>query len=143
MTSRNSTGAANRRSAGDSPTASGAFLGEDVNDVHNSAEIDDGRAAWRINSAHVLSWRSWDGEIVVYDDLSGDTMKLEVLMAEAFRYLHRGPATLAELTAYLAKSFDLEDDFRLTNWAARMIERFEKSGLIEPAADPAPGDHAG
>ena len=114
-----------------------------MNDVHNSAEIDEEAGAWRVNSAHALSWRSWDGEIVIYDDLSGDTLKLDVLMAEAFRHLHRGPATLAELTAYLAQSFDLEDDFRLTNWTARMIERFEKSGLIEPAADPVPGARTG
>ena len=74
--------------------------------------------------------------MVIYDDLSGDTLKLEVLMAEAFRYLQRAPATLGEITAHLADSFELDDDTRLALWATRMIERFEKAGLIEPATKP-------
>lgn len=91
---------------------------------------------WRINAAHGLSWRSWDGEVVIYDDLSGDTMKLEVMMAEAFRYLQHGPATLGDLTAHLAETFELEDYQRLEHWATRMVERFAKAGLIESAKGP-------
>ena len=102
----------------------------DSNDVQRAA------GPWRINTAHALSWRSWDGEMVIYDDLSGDTLKLEVLMAEAFRHLQQAPATRAELTAYLAQTFELEDDTRMALWATRMIERFEKAGLIERATAP-------
>ena len=107
-----------------------------MNDQPDSNDIEGSAGPWRINSAHALSWRSWDGEMVIYDDLSGDTLKLEVLMAEAFRYLQRAPATRGELTAYLAESFELEDDSRLALWATRMIERFEKAGLIERATAP-------
>ena len=104
-------------------------------DLASPNDVERAVGPWRINTAHALSWRSWDGEMVIYDDLSGDTLKLEVLMAEAFRHLQKAPATLAELTAYLAEAFELEDDTRLALWATRMIERFENAGLIERAEE--------
>ena len=106
-----------------------------MNDLPDANDVQWAAGPWRINTAHGLSWRSWDGEMVIYDDLSGDTLKLEVLMAEAFRHLQRRPATLTELTANLAEVFELEDDTRLALWATRMIERFERAGLIERARD--------
>src|SRR3546814_9452376 len=43
------------------------------------------QAVWRVNGARVSAWRAWDGEVVVYDDLSGDrseehTSELQSLM---------------------------------------------------------------
>ncbi len=111
-------------------------MGHRLKHAQNSDNPHQATRAWRVNTAHVLSWRTWDGEVVIYDDLSGDTMKLELMMAEAFHYLQRKPASQSDLIAFLARSFDLQDDARLEDWAARLIERFERAGLIEPAENP-------
>jgi len=98
---------------------------------------------WEISRAHASSWRSWDGEVVVYDDLSGDTMKLDVIMAEAFSYFLKAPATQAELVEYLASVFDLEKDLRLRHLADIAIERFVATGLIEPLRGSRPPQQPG
>src|SRR3546814_7272523 len=51
------------------------------------------QAVWRVNGARVSAWRAWDGEVVVYDDLSGDNLKLDAVMSEIFRRLQQGAAT--------------------------------------------------
>lgn len=70
---------------------------------------------------------------MVYDDLSGDTMKLDPVMAEAFRRLLRGQASASELCEHIAATFELEVDVKLQHWVAKAIDRFSRSGLIEPA----------
>ncbi len=98
---------------------------------------------WRINRAHASSWRSWDGEVVVYDDLSGDTMKLDAIMAEAFTCFLKAPATELELVEHLASVFDLETDMRLQHLADIAIERFVAAGLIEPLSASRPPQQPG
>jgi len=88
---------------------------------------------WKAVSSGSQYWRSWDGEIVVYDDLSGDTLKLEPVMAEAFRQLLRGQASISELRDHIAAAFDLEADKTLQHWIAKAIDKLHRSGLIEPA----------
>jgi PqqD family protein of HPr-rel-A system len=96
---------------------------------------------WRISQQRAGIWRSWDGEVVVYDDLSGDTMKLDVIMAEAFRFMSRAPATWAQLTDHLASAFELAADPRLQHLATVTLRKFERTGLIERTA--CEGDPAG
>ncbi len=60
---------------------------------------------WRVASPAALSWRSWAGEIVVYDDGSGDTHYLEPLAAEVFERLLDAPADLDELAAAVVDKF--------------------------------------
>lgn len=98
---------------------------------------------WRVNREHASSWRSWDGEVVVYDDLSGDTMKLDVVMAEAFRCILGTPATQTQLVEHLASVFDLEADLRLQRLAEIAIERFVDTGLIEPVRGSRPPQQHG
>ena len=65
---------------------------------------------WRVASPAALSWRSWAGEIVVYDDGSGDTHYLEPLAAEVFERLLDAPADLDELAARVAQSLAVDRD---------------------------------
>lgn len=89
---------------------------------------------WQIRAHEGSAWRSWAGEIVFYDDFTGDTLKLDVVMAEIFRRLLQAPATQAQLTDHLATTLDLEADMRLEGLAAIALERLNQAGLIESAA---------
>lgn len=89
---------------------------------------------WHLNDRRVTSWRVWDGEMVVYDDLSGDTLKLDVVMVEVFKRLQQGDATLSELTEHLAHFLDLDNNRRLEHVAETAVNRLVGSGLAEPQA---------
>ena len=94
--------------------------------------------SWKAVASGAQHWRSWDGEVVIYDDLSGDTLKLEPVMAEAFMRLLHGQASVSELCDHIADAFDLEADQKLHHWTAKAIDRLRRSGLIEPAGPQAP-----
>ena len=88
---------------------------------------------WKAVASGSQFWRSWDSEIVVYDDRSGDTLKLDPVTAEAFRYLLRAHASVAEIRDHIAATFDLEADRRLGHWMDKAIAGLQRNGLIEPA----------
>lgn len=91
--------------------------------------------SWQIDRDRLTHWRCWDGEIVIYDDLSGDTMMLDVIMSRALLRLLEAPATHAELKEFLAKQFDLEVDRQLARYTTLLLEKFQRSGLIEPVSN--------
>ena len=79
-----------------------------------------------------LSWRAWDHEIVVYNDVSGDTHLLDPLASEAFEALCEAPASLTELTDRVASSVGVDRTAELDDAVASIIRRFRSFGLIEP-----------
>lgn len=85
---------------------------------------------WRIAPEHATAWRAWDGEIVVYDDLSGDTLKLDVIMAATFQRLQQGAVSRDVVADHLAATLDLEGDPRLRRLAEIALERLSLSELI-------------
>jgi PqqD family protein of HPr-rel-A system len=87
-------------------------------------------SVWRIDPDHATAWRAWDGEIVVYDDLSGDTLKLDVIMAATFQRLQQGASSLDVVADHLATTLDLEGDPRLRRLAEIALERLSLSELI-------------
>jgi len=91
-------------------------------------------SVWRIVPDHATAWRAWDGEIVVYDDLSGDTLKLDVIMAATFQRLQQGAASLDAVADHLAATLELEGDPRLWRLAEIALERLALSELV--VADP-------
>ena len=93
---------------------------------------------WQISRQHAGTWRSWDGEIVIYDDMSGDTMKLDIIMSEIFRFMLQMPATQAEITHHLASALDLKVDEQLRHLTATALHRLHGAALIQamPAAGP-------
>ena len=95
---------------------------------------------WRLDPAHVAAWRAWAGEVVVYDDRSGDTLKLDVIAAEAFRLLSLGPVRQEDVVGHIAGVLDLEADPRLYRLTEIALERLAASNLAiaEPIAQPAP-----
>ena len=93
---------------------------------------------WRVNRARLTDWRLWDGEAVIYDDLSGDTVKLDVIMTELFRRLLESDATSGDLMRHLAEVLDLEQDLKLWRLTEIALARFADSGLIALSELPAP-----
>jgi len=82
------------------------------------------------------SWRCWDGEIVVYDHCSGNTMKLDIIMSEVFRFVLRRPATEAAIVAHLAATLDLAADAHFRRIADRALLRLHQAALIQPLSSP-------
>lgn len=93
---------------------------------------------WHVNRARLTEWCLWDGEAVIYDDLSGDTMKLDVIMTELFRRLLESDATSGDLMRHLAEVLDLAPDPKLWRLTEIALARFADSGLITPCQPPAP-----
>ena len=56
---------------------------------------------WRLQPGQTLQHRQWDGECVLYNDLSGDTHLLGEAAVEILLALRRGPATRDALAAML------------------------------------------
>ncbi len=58
---------------------------------------------WRVRPGQALRHRGWDGEFVLYNDLSGDTHLIGEAALAVLLALARGPATAAALEAALAE----------------------------------------
>jgi len=79
----------------------------------------------------------WDGELVVYDDLSGDTSKLDPLMTVIFMQLLEKPARTIDLVARLAGELGVDNDPKLHRLTEIALGRLAGSGLVQPEPGPA------
>jgi PqqD family protein of HPr-rel-A system len=61
---------------------------------------------WSLRPGQTLQHRHWDGEYVLYNDLSGDTHLLDDAAIVLLQALQCGPATRAALAAVLKNEFD-------------------------------------
>jgi PqqD family protein of HPr-rel-A system len=58
--------------------------------------------AWRLAEQQSLSLKEWDGDIVVYNDASGDTHLIEGVAAAVFDILVDAPASDEHLVKQIA-----------------------------------------
>ncbi|MGJ7915235.1 HPr-rel-A system PqqD family peptide chaperone [Massilia sp. LXY-6] len=65
---------------------------------------------WRVVPGQSLAFREWDGEVVLYNDLSGNTHLLDGGAIDVLQALRMGPADAATLAAGLAEGFDTDAD---------------------------------
>lgn len=86
---------------------------------------------WHLSNDRRLHWRSWGGETVVYDDVSGETHYLEPLAAEIFEILQISSADTNELTKSVSASLGLERDDELMRAVSAVVVRLSRAGLIE------------
>lgn len=87
---------------------------------------------WRLANRSALSWREWDGEIVVYNGASGDIHRLDALSAEAFEVLLEHTVSLDEFARQVANSLGVEENADLHSAVATIVQQFHEHGLIEP-----------
>lgn len=65
---------------------------------------------WRVVPGQLLAFREWDGEAVLYNDLSGNTHLLDGGAVDVLLALRAGPLDAATLAARLADRFDADGD---------------------------------
>ena len=87
---------------------------------------------WTAISAADLYWRTWGDETVVYNDLTGDTHRFDVLTETAMRAFARAPLDAAGLAGVMADFLGEDPDGMLADWCGRTIDRLAFFGLIEP-----------
>lgn len=61
---------------------------------------------WRLAPGQRLLHRCWEGECVLYNDLSGDTHLLDEFALALLAYLQEGPQPAAHLAAHFAFEAD-------------------------------------
>jgi PqqD family protein of HPr-rel-A system len=69
---------------------------------------------WRLAPGQRLQYRCWDGECVLYNDLSGDTHLLDEFALALLEQLQRAPQAAAQLAA----AFGFDPDAALADDAA-------------------------
>jgi PqqD family protein of HPr-rel-A system len=65
---------------------------------------------WRITPGQLLAFRQFDDEIVVFNDLSGDTHLLGGSAMHVLSVLQQGPATREAVLASLAAALECAPD---------------------------------
>jgi PqqD family protein of HPr-rel-A system len=84
-----------------------------------------GSAIWRVVPGQQLTCRSWDGEYVLYNSLSGDTHLLGEAALRVLRSLDGRPASAPGLAALLGEH--LED-------TAGLLADLRALHLVEPVS---------
>lgn len=65
---------------------------------------------WRVVPGQSLTCREWDGEAVLFNDLSGSTHLLDGAALDVLDALRAGPADTATIAARLADHVDFDGD---------------------------------
>ena len=89
---------------------------------------------WRITPGQTLRHRNWQGEIVLYNDLSGDTHLLDESALHLLQTLQSGPLAERELAARVRAAFEAEDGEVDDASVAQLLAELQALALIEVAA---------
>jgi PqqD family protein of HPr-rel-A system len=85
-------------------------------------------ASKRIGS--FVHWREWDGEIIAYNDRTGDTHHFADLSAWLFRLLTRGAASEETIAAAAAREIELPPAIDQGAVIARTLDLFARLDLL-------------
>ena len=88
---------------------------------------------WRIVPGQALLHRAWGDEVVLYNNLSGDTHLLDQSAMELLETLHHGAADAAALARALRERCGLEDEPALEQIVADMLGQLAALTLVEAA----------
>ncbi len=80
-----------------------------------------------------VHWREWDGEIIAYNDRTGDTHHFADLSAWLFRLLTRAPASDDAIAAAAAREIELPPAINRDAVIARTLDLFMRLDLLEAA----------
>jgi PqqD family protein of HPr-rel-A system len=81
-----------------------------------------------------VHWREWDGEIIAYNDRTGDTHHFADLSAWIFRLLARAPASDAAIAAAVADEIELPPAIDRDAVIKRTLDLLTRLDLLEVAA---------
>ena len=85
---------------------------------------------WRVVPGQLLAFREWDGEAVLYNDLSGSTHLLDGAAIEVLQALRDQPCVAAVLAARLAEPIGAGADELLPE-IEDMLAELARFDLIE------------
>lgn len=94
----------------------------------------DAHAIWTLRPGQTLQHRQWDGECVLYNDLSGDTHLLGEAAVEVLLALQQGPAPQAAIAALLEREFDI-DPADLDTEADYLLQHLQRLYLVDCIVD--------
>jgi PqqD family protein of HPr-rel-A system len=80
-----------------------------------------------------VHWREWDGEVIAYNDRTGDTHHFADLSAWLFRFLTRAPATEPSIVAAVIDEIELPAAIDRDAVIARTLDLFARLDLLEAA----------
>lgn len=89
---------------------------------------------WCLTPGQSLRYRQWQGESVLYNDLSGDTHLLADGALHLLLVLQAGPARGSALAASVRAEFDADDGEVDDAMVAELLDELQKLVLIEHAA---------
>lgn len=92
---------------------------------------------WSLRPGQTLQHRQWDGEFVLYNDLSGDTHLLGDAAIVLLQALRTGPATRATLVAVLENEFEAGADDETLDFAAEtdsLLDHMKRLFLVDRSA---------
>ncbi len=82
-------------------------------------------AGWQLAAGQQLALRGWDGEYVLYNDLSGDTHLLGAAAVALLRRLGTAPASAAALSTICDEASEEEVE--------ALLDQLHLLHLVEPA----------
>ena len=101
-----------------------------IDPQHETApEAEDRR--WGLPEDVGLLWKSWDEEVIVFNQASGQTHLLDALSAEVLRELEQRPVTVVDLVTLFADRYGLNSE-ELGDRLTTICRRFDELGLAEP-----------
>lgn len=86
---------------------------------------------WRTNHFETLLIENWDEEYTVFQPDSGKTHFLNQMSMKMLIYLDQKPATLEEISAYLAVQFQQEPDHDFQRNIEKVLYHFDTLGLVK------------
>lgn len=96
-------------------------------------------STWRIACADALEWRSWDEEIILYDERSDETHHFDIATAGVFEALEEKPASVRDLAAVLADKLQVQPDGELVSMVTEIVRILHEKRIIAVAG---PGRYA-
>lgn len=88
--------------------------------------------AWRIAPGQTLRRREWQGEHVLYNDLSGDTHLLPDSTVHLLLALQQAPAAAPSLAAMLGAEFEADDGEIDAAAVEALLAELAALALVEP-----------
>ncbi|MDX1402810.1 MAG: HPr-rel-A system PqqD family peptide chaperone [Kiloniellales bacterium] len=86
---------------------------------------------FQVSSPTALSWRCWDGDYIVYNPLSGNTHKLDLLTGEICLFLSDERRDLSEIYGFAADFLGIDVSEDLQNSVDASLQALDEAGLIE------------
>ncbi len=88
---------------------------------------------WSVHPTRAALRRTWDGEAVVYDPVSGSTHYLDPVAAAVVGRLSASPASAASVSRSLLSEFDAGGEADLLAAVQDALAKLRQMDLIEPA----------